>query len=279
VSVAPGRWHTGPVSAAPPDRLDRGSFVPLYFQLQELLKEKIELAAWQPGESMPSEAELCAAYDVSRTVVRQALAVLEQDGQIERIRGRGTFVAAPKIEQRVGGVSRLLLALGAGGPQLAVLDSREQAASKRIADQLGIEAGAAILRVMSLLRIGDAPVALFDSFFPAAGTGDLTRLLQPRAAIALPLDVPARSFELTRSTVAIETSFCSKWEAERLEIPFHGAVFVTLCTEYRRGRGGDQPIEVARAVYRVDKVQFRFDVSPDGAQPQATWQLAAGAAP
>jgi len=278
VSLASGRWHTGPVSAQPPDRLDRESFVPLYFQLQELLKEKIELGSWEAGEILPSEAELCEAYDVSRTVVRQALAILEQDGQIERIRGRGTFVSAPKIEQRVGGVSRLLLARAAG-PQLAVLDSREQAASKRIADQLGIAPGAAILRVMSLLRIGGAPVALFDSFFPAAGVGDLRRVLQPKAALTLPLDVPARAFELTHSTVAIETSFCSKWEAEQLEIPFHGAVFVTLSTEYRRVRGGEEPIEVARAVYRVDKVQFRFDVSAAGAQPQATWQLAAGAAP
>ena len=251
--------------------------MPLYFQLQELLKEKIELGSWRPGEILPSEVELCHAYDVSRTVVRQALAILEQDGQIERIRGRGTFVAAPKIEQRVGGLSRLLLTRGAG-PQVAVLDSREQEASKRIADQLGIGPGAAILRVMSLLRIGDAPVALFDSFFPAAELGDLKRLLRPKTAISLPLDVPARPFELTHSTVAIETSFCSKWEAEQLEIPFHGAVFVTLSTEHRRSADGEKPIEVARAVYRVDKVQFRFDVSAEGAQPQATWQLAAGAA-
>ncbi|HET7171896.1 MAG TPA: GntR family transcriptional regulator [Gaiellales bacterium] len=266
------------MTAAAPDRLDRASFVPLYFQLQELLKEKIEFGSWQPGDALPSETELCAAYDVSRTVVRQALAILEQDGQIERVRGRGTFVAVPKIEQRVGGISRLLLGRGAG-PQLAVLDSREQEASRRIADQLGIAPGAAILRVMSLLRIGAAPVALFDSFFPAAGIGDLERMLQPKAAITLPLDLPARPFELTRSSVAIETSFCSKWEAEQLEIPFRGAVFVTLCTEHRRFRGGEEPIEVARAVYRVDKVQFRFDVSADGAQPQAVWQLAAGAVP
>ena len=60
------------------------------------------------GEALPPEADLCATYGVSRTVVRQALAILEQDRQIIRVRGSGTFVAKPKVEQRAGGFSRLL---------------------------------------------------------------------------------------------------------------------------------------------------------------------------
>jgi GntR family transcriptional regulator len=264
------------VKETPADRLDRDSFVPLYFQLQELLKEKIELGQWQAREMIPSEPELCETYDVSRTVVRQALAILEQDGQIKRVRGRGTFVAVPKIEQRVGGVSRLLSGR-TRGPQLTVLDGREQSAPRRIADQLEIPAGAEILRVMSLLRIEAAPVALFDSFFSLDGLGDLRHLLQPGKTVALPIDLPARQFSLSHSDVTIETSFCSKWEAEQLEIPFRGAVFVTLCTEHSRAPGGERPIEVVRAVYRVDKVQFRFNVSADGAEPLATWELAAQA--
>jgi GntR family transcriptional regulator len=262
------------VKETPADRLDRQSFVPLYFQLQELLKEKIELGQWRPREMMPSEPELCETYDVSRTVVRQALAILEQDGQIRRERGRGTFVAVPKIEQRVGGVSRLLSGRPRG-PQLSVLDAREQRAPKRIADQLEIAAGDDILRVMSLLRIASSPVALFDSFFPAAEVGELRHLFSPGKSLVLPIDLPARQFSLSHSTVTIETSFCSKWEAEQLEIPFRGAVFVTLCTEHCRAPGGERPIEVVRAVYRVDKVQLRFNVSADGAEPLATWELAA----
>ena len=90
------------------DHLDRDSVVPLYFQLQEILKEKIEIGLWSAGEALPPEADLCATYGVSRTVVRQALAILEQDRQIIRVRGSGTFVATPKVEQRAGGFSRLL---------------------------------------------------------------------------------------------------------------------------------------------------------------------------
>lgn len=254
------------------DRVDRCSIVPLYYQLQELLKEKIELGLWKPGEAIPPEPELCDMYKVSRTVVRQALAILEQDGQITRNRGRGTFVSAPKVEQRAGGLSRLL----AGREPdvgVTVLDARIQPAPKRIAGQLEIPSGKDILRVMSLLRIRGAPVALFDSFFPADDVRDLYT--------AMPKEFPARlptpwkqKVRLTKSTVAIETSFCSKWEAEQLQIPYHGAVFVTFITEYRGDGQKDRPFEVARAVYRVDRIQFRLELSPDGSVPQATWKLA-----
>jgi GntR family transcriptional regulator len=263
------------VSAPPPsDDLDRRSVVPLYFQLQELLKEKIELGVWRPGEAIPPELELCEAHRVSRTVVRQALAILEQDGQITRTRGRGTFDSAPKVEQRAGGLSRLLAAPRTEA-EVTILDRRTQPAPRRIADELGLQTGAAIVRVMSLLRLRSGPVALFDSFFPAEYADDLDRVLPAdvpgRAAFGLP-----RSVRLSKTSVAIETSFCSKWEAEQLQIPFHGAVFVTLITEYRRAQPEDRPFEVTRAVYRADRVQFHLELAPDGVAPQAVWQLAEG---
>src|SRR3712207_9202739 len=92
------------------DALDRSSFVPLYYQLQEVLKERIESGTWAPGDALPSEPELARRYGVSRVVVRQALAILEDDRQIVRIQGRGTFVAEPKLDTRAGGLARLLVA-------------------------------------------------------------------------------------------------------------------------------------------------------------------------
>jgi len=126
------------------DHVDRDSVVPLYFQLQEILKEKIEIGLWSAGEALPPEEDLCTTYGVSRTVVRQALAILEQDRQIIRVRGSGTFVAIPKVEQRAGGFSRLL-ASAAPGACITILDARTQPASRRIATQLDMKADADIL--------------------------------------------------------------------------------------------------------------------------------------
>jgi DNA-binding GntR family transcriptional regulator len=65
---------------------------PLYYQLQNILKSKILSNELEGNKRLPSEAELCSEYNVSRATVRQALSELMKDGLIYRDRGRGTFV-------------------------------------------------------------------------------------------------------------------------------------------------------------------------------------------
>jgi GntR family transcriptional regulator len=73
--------------------IDRRSPVPLYFQLERALEQQITSGRWQPGDRLPSEPTLTEDFQVSRSVVRQALTRLEQDGLLRRVKGRGTFVA------------------------------------------------------------------------------------------------------------------------------------------------------------------------------------------
>lgn len=255
------------------DELRRSSPIPLYFQLQEVLKEKIELGAWAVGQMIPSEPSLCETYQVSRTVVRQALSVLEQDGQLRRIRGRGTFVSPPKLEHRVGGLSRLM-ANPIPDHESLVLDYQEELPPKWVREKLELQAKAKIIRVMTLLRVHGTPVALLDSFFPLGAAEPYRKHLRKKLPFILESTRQMREVGLTRTRVGIETSFCSAWEAEQLQVPVQGAVFVTLCTEYHLENGEEIPFEVARGVYRVDMVQLRFDVSSSSQIPNAFWQIA-----
>ena len=63
------------------------------------LTDFIENNTFSPGHQLPGEAGLCRSFDVSRTVIRQALKELEYKGLIYRTKGRGTFVAEPKIHE------------------------------------------------------------------------------------------------------------------------------------------------------------------------------------
>ena len=69
--------------------IERNSPIPLYFQLAETLRAAIETGAYSPGSKLPTEGELCEQYDVSRSVVRQALQSLAHDNLIETERGLG----------------------------------------------------------------------------------------------------------------------------------------------------------------------------------------------
>lgn len=75
--------------------IDRSIPVPAYYQLKRLLKQRIERDELRPGDRLPTEAELCEYYELSRTPVRQALQELVYEGFLTRTPGRGTFVTEP----------------------------------------------------------------------------------------------------------------------------------------------------------------------------------------
>lgn len=80
------------------DQLDKDVPIPLYFQLKEKIKEKIVNGELEPGDLIPSERELSEKYNISRPTIRQALQGLVNEGLLYREKGRGTFVAKPKIK-------------------------------------------------------------------------------------------------------------------------------------------------------------------------------------
>jgi GntR family transcriptional regulator len=262
-------------------QLERTSFVPLYYQLQELLKEQIESGAWRPGDVLPSEPELARALGVSRAVVRQALAILEDDHQIRRIRGRGTFVAQPKLNHRVGGLSRLLVTPRAADVGLQVLDRRVATGGRRIRGALEVGEEEELLRLTTLLTLRGLPLAITYSFFHR----EQVRWLEAAAAVGRNLRpdlvLGDQGIELARSRASIEASQCGQFEAERFGVPLRSAVFLALCTELRRTKAAPRPFEVARVEYRGDLVQFQLELTSDaeGGGLLATWELSEQAVP
>src|ERR1700675_1143431 len=75
----------------------RGNGLPAYQRIQGTLRKGIEAGDLRTGDAVPSERDLAKIHSVSLMTARHALAGLEHDGVVERRRGIGTFVAAPKI--------------------------------------------------------------------------------------------------------------------------------------------------------------------------------------
>ena len=77
--------------------LEHDSAVPLYVQLEEILRAKISSGEWRPNQRIPSENELNKIYGVSRMTGRGVLTTLVNDGLLFRVQGKGTFVSPTKI--------------------------------------------------------------------------------------------------------------------------------------------------------------------------------------
>jgi GntR family transcriptional regulator len=77
---------------APLTPIDRSSYEPAYVQVVNVLSHAIATGQYRAGDQLPTEAELCAVYDVSPMTVRRAIGVLLDRGAVSTTRGRGTFV-------------------------------------------------------------------------------------------------------------------------------------------------------------------------------------------
>ncbi|SLN27393.1 HTH-type transcriptional regulator LutR [Aquimixticola soesokkakensis] len=71
----------------------------LVSQVSEALRQEIEAGAFEPGDRLPSEAALTQVHSVSRTVIREAIAILRSDGLVETRKGAGVFALDPAVRQ------------------------------------------------------------------------------------------------------------------------------------------------------------------------------------
>ncbi len=238
-------------------RPEHGSQVPLYYQLGEILKEKLEGGGWEPGTLFPSERELEEHFDVSRAVVRPALSLLERDGAIYRRRGSGTYVAAPKRSVPIKGLIRFLREDRFSLSRIRVLRIRPQTNDKTIAGFLGVAPGQTVAQVTSILRV-DKPVCLLDSFFSPQrvpwllGAADSLKAGEPPAL--------AEQLNLTRVDGSLEGSSCGPWTARILGVRTGDPALVGRLLQYGvpANQGRESPLELTRIVARSDISQFHF---------------------
>jgi GntR family transcriptional regulator len=148
------------------------SRIPLYYQLENVLREKITSGAFTGGERLPTESELIEQYGVSRITVRQALQALSEEGLIDRRQGCGTFVAERKTRKRkfaplihLTGSLDELIEMGTDTP-VKVLEMNRVQADQHEAELLHLKAGAPIYRLKRLRLDNNKPFGLLINYLP-----------------------------------------------------------------------------------------------------------------
>lgn len=246
--------------------IDRSSPIPYYYQLQEILKQEIEADRWAPGDLLPSEADLEAALGVSRTVVRQALAVLEADGQVFRVKGKGTIVAQPKFRYEALHAAGDW-AVGSAAEEIVVgafVDVRRVEAGSRVGRLLGVGPADRVLEMTVVHAVGDRSIALIQTFLRVDGSTGLAALGDglPELVVRGPdmLVQLAERYGLTisRSLLTIEGTVANEFEAETLGIGQGAAVFLlSSVDEDADGR----PVMFSRSIIPVDRARFAVAVA------------------
>lgn len=148
--------------------IDKDSRLPLYCQLSDIIKEKIEGGQWPEHSQLPAERELCEIYDVSRATVRQAMQELEINGYIYKSHGRGTFVKPLKIKQdllKFYSFTEEMKKLGKT-PTSQVIDFCVVAAAEKVAKKMGINEGDSVYKFTRLRLADGEPMMLETTYIP-----------------------------------------------------------------------------------------------------------------
>ncbi|SMC47455.1 GntR family transcriptional regulator [Sporomusa malonica] len=140
----------------------RANLIPVYYRLADDIKQQIESGALKDGDLIPTEAQLGEQYGISRMTVRQGIALLAEAGLIETVKGKGSFVTRPRLNQLVidlknSGVNNQELRYKLLGVNL-IRNNRE------LANELGFTGESNVITVKRLMFKGNQPVAIEEKF-------------------------------------------------------------------------------------------------------------------
>jgi GntR family transcriptional regulator len=232
-------------------QIDRGSKLPLYHQLYQILRGDIVRGEWQPGDMIPPESELIEQYQLSRTTVRQVLDMLSNEGLIYRQQGRGTFVAHPTVEQALVRIISFTEDMRQRGvrPGTEVLSSGLIPAPQDIAEKLEIEPGEELARLERLRLADGEPMSIEEShlvhrYCPGVLEGNYAS--NPLRE-ALERDYGIR---WTHAKQTIRAISASRNLARLLSVPPHSALLYIERVSYSQQ---NTPVEFLRIYYRGDR--------------------------
>lgn len=232
----------------------RNSPLPRYYQLKEIMRERIRSGEWKPGDLIPSERELGEKYGISRMTARQAITDLVNEGLFYREQGKGTFVSRHKITQQLINLTGFTEDIQARGqrPSTKVLSAQMCPADDTTAERLRIEPGHLLFCLHRLRLANDEPLAIEFSQVSFVGCeqlleedleqNSLYRLLESKYGLPL-----------MEAEQELEAGLAGNEEAHLLKIPVGSAVLFTRRTTYT---DRNKPIEYAKAVYCGNKYTF-----------------------
>lgn len=161
--------------------MQRRAHEPLYHQLKRALLEQVDQDGLLPGDRFPSEAEIEAKYRVSRSTVRQAVQHLVLEGRLQRIQGKGTFLADVGLIHTTFLTSFTENMQEQGHePSREVLEVETQPMPPRVARELGLAEGSDRLDALYLLRVllvDGQPVGLAETWLPLSTLGERVDVL------------------------------------------------------------------------------------------------------
>jgi GntR family transcriptional regulator len=227
---------------------------PLYSRVETVIASEIAEGLLKVGDQLPTEDSLIGRFEVSRITVRRAIQNLVSRGLVEIRRGKGTFVAAPKITQELRELSGFVEDMHALGrkPTARVISKEVVTADATVARQLAVTKGERVVRIHRVRLADGVPLSFDETYLPLEiGKKVITNNLKVEPIFSLlerKYDVPLIEAEYKLDAVAADAEV-----AAALKVKARSPIFRIERTSYSRD---GRPVDYERLYYRGDLVRF-----------------------
>ncbi|UFU00797.1 GntR family transcriptional regulator [Radiobacillus kanasensis] len=233
--------------------VNKNSPVPIYYQLEEQIKTQIESGILQPGDMVMSERELTEKYEISRMTVRQAITNLVHSGYLYRVKGKGTFVTEPKLEQKLHGLTGFTEDMHTRGltPSSKVISFSIIPAPLKLAKELELAEHDPIYEIKRIRLADGKPMALERTYLSANLVVGLTEDIVQQSLYQY---VEGRiHLKMSSGTQEIEASTATKEEVKHLQVPTDSPLLLMRRKSFLED---GRVLEVVQSTYRADRYKF-----------------------
>ncbi|WP_046180315.1 GntR family transcriptional regulator [Domibacillus tundrae] len=238
--------------------IDKHSPMPIYFQLEHSIRQQIENGELTPGNLLPSEREYAELLDVSRMTVRQAITNLVNEGLLYRQKGRGTFVAEQKLEQKLSGLTSFTEDMKARGmtPANTLLAFEIIPADAKVAERLSLKEHTPVYEIKRIRLADDVPMALETVYISANLVKGLTETIT--AASLYHYIEEELGLAIGHAVQSIEAAIVNEIERPHLLVQKGAPV---LLIERNTFLKDGTPLEYVKSSYRADRYKFTIDIN------------------
>ena len=238
--------------------IDKEIPIPYHYQLRELLRDEITSGHWEIGARMPSERELCDAFNLSRTTVREAIDALVSEGLLRREKGRGTFVAEPKIREmwlkEPDSFTDSMLEQGYH-IETQVLNLTVIPSPQKVAHELRLRSGEPVIVLDRLRLVLQEPILIVTGYIPERLCPELVNEEFAHQSL---YHILAEKYhiKIARAKRTVEAVAATDEEARLLNIRQGAPLLLIESTAYLED---GTPLEYFKARHRGDRTTFEFE--------------------
>lgn len=229
---------------------------PIYLQIHNALKQKIERGEYKLGDKIPAERELAIEFGVSRMTLRQAVQTLADEGVLDRRVGDGTYVANEKVQEKMSGITsftELMKAQGKIATNKVISYHNDVQPTLSEIEQLKLKTNETVLRMERIRYGNDEPISLETATIPSRL---VVGLLREEVTASLYNALKSKGYEIGHAQQTVTAQLATEKVAEYLGIKRGDAILHLRQISFL---DNEQPFEYVRTHYVGARFEFYLE--------------------